>query len=228
MTSFVRPLLIGVYEWLTHADAVTRADLIFCLAGRQHRKKHALALFLHELAPQVLLSVGRYEIRRLTDLAAPPHPDLVKLAAGIVPRERHFFLWFGFGTNRVDRITKKRLGTLSEICALKDWLTDHQEVKTVLMISCPVHLRRLRLCCRLLPASLQVRFIGSREPSLDGVRDWWCERQTRAMVFSELLKILLYRVVLALPITSHIMFRERRVRLDLTDAEATSTSGMGA
>jgi hypothetical protein len=41
-------------------------DLIFVLAGRDYRKHYALQLFKDGIAPSILFSVSRFEIRRFS------------------------------------------------------------------------------------------------------------------------------------------------------------------
>ena len=192
--------LIRLHDWLACADPVGRGDMIFALAGRQSRKICALEMFSHGWAPQLLLSVGRFEIRSFVDLRIPAQPDLLQIAAPVAPAKRHLFVWFGNGKSEAELIHKGRLGTLSEILALNTWLATHCEVRSVLVVSSAVHLRRVRLCCRrVLPPSVRVRFLAAdkQEPRLR--RDsWWRSAETRWIVLSELPKLLLYGLVLNL------------------------------
>jgi hypothetical protein len=52
------------------------ADLIFVRAGREDRKLDGLQLFREGRAPRLLVSVGRYEIRRFADLPLSESIDL--------------------------------------------------------------------------------------------------------------------------------------------------------
>jgi hypothetical protein len=58
-----------LHAWLSPADAPQSADLIFVLAGRVYRKEYALDLFRQGLAPRILFSVSRFEIRRFSKMA---------------------------------------------------------------------------------------------------------------------------------------------------------------
>lgn len=56
---------MNLYKSLTQNDAVQAADLIFMLAGRTERKHFGLELYSAGMAPQLLLSVGRFEVSRM-------------------------------------------------------------------------------------------------------------------------------------------------------------------
>ena len=84
-----RPLLPGLHAWLSSVDHARPADLIFILAGQMSRKDFALQLFREGLAPRLLFSVGRFEIRRFSKLALPIGLDLLKLAQHLPPPQRH-------------------------------------------------------------------------------------------------------------------------------------------
>lgn len=143
-----------MYSWLACEDALTASDLIFVLAGSPSRKEYAARLFTERIAPLVLFSVGRFEIRRFATLPMPlpPSIDLLQITKSISPPDRHFFVLLKGGHFEVRRIPVRKLGTLSEIDALADWLHQHSEITSLLLISSGTHLRRVRLCCRALLA----------------------------------------------------------------------------
>lgn len=178
--------------WLTCADAVGRADLIFAMAGRQARKSYALGLFERGFAPRLLLSVGRFEIRRFATLKLPAPVDLLSLAAPISPPQRHFFVSFDGPNCQVARIPVRAFGTLNEIEALGEWLERRGEIRSLVVISSGVHLRRVRMCCRaLLPKGLELRFLAAPAGETEGD----CKPEPSAL--SELVKLPIYRGVLA-------------------------------
>ncbi len=67
--------LPGLHAWLSSADDARPADLIFVLAGQMSRKDYALHLFRGGLAPRLLFSVGRFEIRSFSKMALPIQLD---------------------------------------------------------------------------------------------------------------------------------------------------------
>jgi hypothetical protein len=159
-----RPILDRVVARLACSDGPAEADLIFALAGRRDRKVYALHLFAGGLAPRLLLSVGRFEIRRFTELDLPVKLDLLNLASQIVPAQRHFFVSFEGGRVQAERIPVGRFGTLREIEALAQWLQERPSIERVLVISSSAHLRRVQMCCRaLLPGGRIVRLVASDE-----------------------------------------------------------------
>ena len=134
--------------WLSPADPLRSADLIFVLAGRVHRKEYALELFRQGLAPRLLFSVGRFEIRRFSKMPLPVALDLLKIAQEVSPPQRHYFVSFDGQGVHADHVLPGRFGTLTEIAALGRWLDANPQVRSVLIISSADHLRRVRMCCR--------------------------------------------------------------------------------
>jgi hypothetical protein len=63
-----RPLP-GLHARLSAADHARPAGLIFVRAGRISRKDYALQLFREGLAPRLLFSVTRFEIRLFSKMA---------------------------------------------------------------------------------------------------------------------------------------------------------------
>lgn len=190
-----------IYDYLAGCDPVTDADLIFTLAGRQGRKIYAVELFSQQRAKQILLSVGRFEIRRFSELDWPTAINLLQLAAPVPPPKRHFFVWGGESSTEAKLIRKASLGTWSEVRALADWLPDHPEVKSVLIISSACHLRRVRLCClALLPEDVEFRLIAAKDEGYDlKPESWWRQRSGRAVVLPEIGKLLFYWLYTHLP-----------------------------
>jgi hypothetical protein len=186
----------SIYSWLVSADPLSNADLIFVLAGLQSRKTHALELFRRRLAPQILLSVGRFEIRRFVTLDLPQKIDLLKIVEDIPPRQRHFFVSLTNREFQVQRMSIGALGTLREIEALRQWLRERPQIASLLIVSSEPHLRRLRICCRaLLPPDIRVHFAAvQKEDSHLNCDNWWREKETRKIVLFEVIKILCYSV----------------------------------
>jgi len=79
------PLHERLYNWLSPADGPGQSDLIFVLAGRQSRKLYALELFRQALGGTLLMSVGRFEIRKFAQLPIPADVDLLQIASTTPP-----------------------------------------------------------------------------------------------------------------------------------------------
>jgi uncharacterized SAM-binding protein YcdF (DUF218 family) len=157
-------------------DGNSSCDLLFVLAGAKSRKLFAIDEYDRQLASRLLLSTGRFELRKFEQLPICPKPDLVKLAASIPPPERHCFVLYSNGKYQITWIKVGRFGTLSEIEALAQWLDDRPDVKSILMLSSQYHLRRVALCCRfLLPQSVRVKFVGVPGEAIsfrERIREW--------------------------------------------------------
>jgi hypothetical protein len=193
-------MLASIYDWLVSADPPSSADLIFVLAGQQNRKEFASKLFEQNLAPQVLFSVGRFEIRRFAALDLPHKMNLLSAIENVPPALRHFFVSLCGNQFDVRRIPVRAFGTLGEIEALGSWLEAHPQIASVLIISSGFHLRRIRLCCQaLLPRILrfQLSAVPDEDPRLVA-QDWWRKGQSRKVILIELVKIVCYSVLLQL------------------------------
>jgi hypothetical protein len=170
-------------------NTVNDFDLIFVLAGRPVRKIYGLELYRAGVAPRILFSVARFEVRRFRELALPVEFDLLPIALPVPAEERHFFVLFGGGAPEVERIAVRRFGTLREIEALADYLKRHREIRSVLVVTSAVHQRRVRMCCRvILPREVHFQMAATktvREP-----------RASFLEIGTEMVKLAGYRVLL--------------------------------
>jgi hypothetical protein len=187
-------LLCKIYEWLAVSETPQLSDVIFVLAGRECRKIAGLKLFRDGLACRLLLSVGRFEIRRFCGLDLPVAVNLVAASSLIAPPIRHFFVAFERGKATVERVALLRLGTWSEVNAFADWLEMRPHVRSATVISSGFHLRRIRLCCRLLvPERVELSFFDIQEELVGLDRNqWWRNVFARRLMLLELFKLFLY------------------------------------
>jgi len=194
-----RPLLPWLHGRLSSADSARPADLIFVLAGRMSRKHYALQLFRKGLAPRLLFSVARFEIRRFSKMALPIQLDLLKLAQDVPPPQRHFFVLFQGGEYHVEHVQPRRFGTLTEIASLARWLDANPQVQSVILISNEAHLRRIRMCCRsLLPRGVEVALLAVPNSCADSTDQQNSTIESTGSDLLEFLKVLVYRVLLTL------------------------------
>ncbi len=192
-----RPLLPGLHAWLSSADRARPADLMFVLAGHMSRKHYALQLFREGLAPRVLFSVGRFEIRRFSKMALPIQLDLLRLAQDIPPQQRHFFVLFQGMECQVEPVQPGRFGTLTEIGSLARWLGANPEVQSLILISNETHLRRIRMCCRsLLPRGVGVALLAVPNFFSDSADQQSSAINSTRNDLREILKVIVYRVLL--------------------------------
>lgn len=176
----------------------SKADVIFVLAGRQSRKLFGLELYRQGFAPDLLLSVARFEIRGFEKLPLPKRFDLRSIAAPVNPPDRHFFVCFAGDAVTVDRITRGRYGTLSEMRALGEWLRARRSMRHIAIISGRTHLPRIQLCCRhLLPPEVQCDFLPV-PPQLAGSASDFppANEESAALRVVEFLKRQRYRLIL--------------------------------
>jgi uncharacterized SAM-binding protein YcdF (DUF218 family) len=147
-------------------------------------------------APTLLLSVGRFEIRRFSNLQLPTSLDLLAIASGTEPRRRHYFVKIGAGSTQVQRISLGRFGTLSEIQTLSEWLREHDSIRSATIVSSGFHLKRVRMCCqRLVPEGVRLNFVAVPDESRYLRGHWWWEANGRKLVASELLKVAIYQLL---------------------------------
>lgn len=187
-----------IYDWCTHADSIRDADMIFVLAGRQGRKSCGLELFYKGRAPGILLSTGRFEIRKLEELSLPAQINLLELARKVPPSLRHFFVFFEGETASAEWIEPRPFGTLNEIESLARWLHSRENIRSLCIVSSAPHLRRVRICCRaLVPEWMRVGLVAvpGERPGYDRSR-WWRDRETFTEMLLELLKIPCYKLLL--------------------------------
>ncbi|HKT46575.1 MAG TPA: hypothetical protein VJP87_03550 [Candidatus Acidoferrales bacterium] len=144
----------------------------------------------------LLLSVGRFEIRRLPELPLPHPIDLLAAAQSIPPPQRHFFVAFTAEDVSFEKIPVGRFGTLTEIQALARWCSQHPAAAEITLISDAFHLPRVRLCSRaLLPRMVRARFLPVPDSlPAAGIEPW---HPPLALRLRELLKLPLYLVLLA-------------------------------
>jgi len=195
MTSKSGPLK-KLYDWLAVSDPCQPADVIFVLAGRECRKHFAIRLFQRGLAPVLLISVGRFEIRRFFNLNLPLSPDLLTIAATTEPRLRHYFVKVEHGTGEAQRIALGRFGTLREVRGFSNWIREHPSIRSAMVVSSGFHLKRVRMCCqRLMPDGVRLRFVAVPEQGQSFAADWWRDAGQRRLILSELMKVAIYRVL---------------------------------
>ncbi|HSQ60533.1 MAG TPA: ElyC/SanA/YdcF family protein [Acidobacteriota bacterium] len=94
------------------------ADLLFVFAGAPWRKRAALDAWRGGAARALVLSVGRFEWRRLPELGIADDGGLAALVEATPPERRHFLLVLEEGRAAARLVPKGRLGTWSEALAL--------------------------------------------------------------------------------------------------------------
>ncbi len=184
------------YDLLAPAEVPQPADAIFVFAGRPERKLYAVELWRRGLAPILILSVGRFEWRRIPALGLPSDGGLAALVSATPPPLRHIFLILDQRCATSQLIPLGRFGTAAEAAALGR-LASERDLKSVLVVSSAPHLRRIAVSLARAPMPWPLRWTLVAVPDpITSVRRarWWASAETRALVTGEWLKWALYRL----------------------------------
>ena len=196
--------LAAWYTFLTKSDQVEPADLIFVLAGRMERKHYGVELYKANVAPRLLLSVGRFEVSRMNQLDLHEVEVLKKLRSlrdNTPPNDRNFFLhWEGTGIH-FEKAELLRASTYGEAFALRK-LSNRVRLRKVLVVSTDVHLRRVALTFETLFRSRAIEFRYCPVParlSFIAKQDWWVLGSNWKFILKESAKLIAYWLILFLP-----------------------------
>jgi hypothetical protein len=182
-------------DFLFQQDSPAPAEVIFVLAGRHERKGYGLQLFRERLAPRLILSVGRFEVRKIGPLGF----DDLKLrdqAARLPPGHRHFFIDIVGNSRRVTTRPDAGKGTFAELLSLSRYLQADRP-SSLLLVSTNIHLRRIRFCCRRISsfADIQLRYLPVPDHLSAFRRDgWWKRREQWSYLIVESLKLVAYGI----------------------------------
>lgn len=192
-------LVERVYDFLSYGEPPLKAECIFVLAGKQERKTYGIELWKAAWAPELILSVGRFEWRRFYTLGFPRDGGLKELVDSTPPTERHFFVCFVTDDARAVRTKKGKYGTISEADALTVLLKGRR-VRSVLVVSTSIHLRRVALAFRntFKGSGVRLSFVPVPE-DFSSIRrqDLASSPEMRREVWQEFRKFLGYRLVFA-------------------------------
>ena len=180
-----------LHDFLDVGKSPRRADCIFVLAGKQERKAYGIKMWRFGYAPQLILSVGRFEWRKFRELDLESDGGLETCVARTPPEKRHFLVRLGPQGASCIAVRGGRLGTRSEARALARYLKD-LPVRSLLVVSSPVHLRRVALAFRktFRKSGIRLTFVATPERlPLESA-------EARAEVWSEFRK---YLISLLLP-----------------------------
>ena len=188
-------LLKSLSDFLVKEDTVAPCDLIVVLAGVMDRKFYGLELFHQGIAPRLVLSIGRSEVRQTAALLSDG-PELINLRDRTPPEERHFWADFEDQKTKISLARLERIGTFEELKGIAAHLAS-QPPASIALVSTSIHLRRIRFCCSRIP------FFAERKVSLWAVPEekssykrnaWWKRRADCRYMISEYLKLAGYRL----------------------------------
>lgn len=173
---------------------VRGCDLIFVLAGRMERKSYGIELLNKHVAPRLILSVDRFEVRHTAFLLQDS--DLIPLRDKTPANQRHFWIDFGNGQRNIFQAQLRRTGTFEELQALAGYLNTQPPLQ-IGLISTSVHLRRVKFCC------LRIPFFNERNVWLWPVPEeqssfkkagWWKRPSHSSYLLSEYIKLAAYHL----------------------------------
>jgi uncharacterized SAM-binding protein YcdF (DUF218 family) len=193
----MEPPFLRVYDYLNVGNPPESADCIFVLAGRQERKVFGIELWQKGYAPQLILSVGRFEWRKYYELGLASDGGLRAMVDRTLPAQRHFFVSIDGKGARCQWVPPGRFGTWREAQGLAA-LLKQGEVRSLMVISDAVHLRRAALALRRALRRERVKLIpvaADSDRSLVERRSWWKQPESRSRVLKELFKLVAYRLI---------------------------------
>jgi hypothetical protein len=189
-------LFTSLYDFLDVSQRLQSCDLIVAVAGRPERKSFALECFQQGLAPRLILSVARYEVRRTAALAVPG-PELLAVRDATPPADRHFWIDFADGETLIRRAQLKKTGTFGELQALAEYLDSHSSSK-IALISSSLHLRRIQFCCSRIPFYRTSKVLFWAAPASDSSisrEQWWRHGAGCKYLLSEYIKLAGYKLL---------------------------------
>jgi uncharacterized SAM-binding protein YcdF (DUF218 family) len=182
---------LALYRILSRHDPPSRADLIFVLAGKMDRKQYGLELYRAGLAPRLLLSIGRFEVSRMPQLAVDFAAELISRRDRTAPHERHFFCEIDSSGTRISSPDLRRWSTYGEALGLRDYLVGRPATR-VLVVSTDIHLRRVALTFEHVFRGSATQFRYCPAPASLG-------SASLSYVISEAVKLVGYRIILMMP-----------------------------
>jgi len=171
------------------------------VAGRMERKRYGLELFRAGQSPRLVLSVGRFEVSKISDLDPAASDALIRLRERTSPAKRHFFVQMDATGTQIERVPLRRWSTYGEALGLRRFL-ENTNIRRVMVVSTDIHLRRVALAYtnvfRGVPVDLCYCSVPARFgfPESDG---WWTRPGDRGFVIKETLKLAGYWMILSGP-----------------------------
>lgn len=177
-------------------DAPAVCDVILVLAGRIERKPYGLKLFQQQLAPRLIVSVSRHEVRQTAQQLSVP--ALLALRDATPPNKRHFWLDYRGGRQYIVHAEGiRRSSTFWELQALARYLGPDVPQR-IAIVSTSIHLRRVMLCCGKIPefGGTDLRFLPVPENLSSFVKEgWWQHLDHWSYVLSEFAKLIAYALL---------------------------------
>jgi hypothetical protein len=175
-----------ISNFLNIAEPPRKVETIFVLAGKEIRKAHGIKLWNQGYAPELILSVGRFEWRKFYNLGLPNDGGLLRLVKSTPPEKRHFFVRFRSHHAEAHLIPILRYGTITEAQALSQLLHSNPPA-SLMVLSTPTHLRRAAVAFRHSFEGLATKLTFVASPEDDSLT-------STAAIWTEFAKYIFYRV----------------------------------
>lgn len=201
MSRWLVNLLDRLYKVLARNDSPEAVDLIFVIAGRMDRKQYGIELYRAGFAPRLLLSIGRFEVSKMSALDFGAQDELITLRNRTAPGERHFFCEMRASGVKIDKISLRRWNTYGELLGLRECLTCN-DVRSLIIVSTDIHLRRIALTFEKVFREMPIKVLYCPVPDAYGsVRNgsWWRRPKDRRFVTAEAMKLVGYWIILSMP-----------------------------
>jgi hypothetical protein len=180
--SFRTRMAQAVYDFLDVGKGPRLADCIFVLSGKQEWRIYGIKMWRFGYASQLILSVGQFEWRELSELGLESDGSLEALLAQTPSEKKHFFVRLDRQETTCSLIRAGRLSRHSEAKAMAEYVRKNS-IRSLLVVSSPVHMRRVALSFR--------RALGKRDVRLTFVAVPE-QMPPRSQIWSEFRRYLLY------------------------------------
>jgi uncharacterized SAM-binding protein YcdF (DUF218 family) len=171
------------------------------MAGRMERKHYGLELYRAGLAPRLVLSVGRFEVSKMSQLDLECTEKLKSLRDRTPPSERHFFVTLDASGIRLEKAKLLRCSTYGETLTFRR-LLEREDVRRVMVVSTDIHLRRVAFTFSKVFRGTPLQFQYCPVPTRVGQMErdnWWKRPADRWFVINEMAKLAFYWMALSAP-----------------------------
>ncbi len=145
--SFRTKMTEAVYDFLDIGKGPRLSDCIFVPAGDQGQRFYGIKMWRFGYASHLLLSVGGTESGRFSELKLESDGGLEKLLSQTRSGKEQFFVKLNRQETSCCLVRAGRLRTHSEAKALAEFVRENS-IRSLLIVSSPVHLRRASLSFR--------------------------------------------------------------------------------
>ena len=171
----------AIGDFLVVHDDPQPVDLIHVLGGNPNRGKYAAHLYRQGYAPRLFFSGETPGDDR------PVNPDYISQSQALA---------LGVDPQAIVPFTSTATSTYDEAVELKQILTKNSDIQSVIIVSDPYHMRRVRLTFnRIIGHQAHLVFIPIPATMSSDLSQWWTTQSSRRVVRQEYTKLLYYSLV---------------------------------